>query len=452
MVNMGAVFRTNDAAQFDYVYDEPGIVLNFHDTALLEQNASSSRMISAVSLDLPRFVFGGTALARYVHSAGTCIVNGEFRIGHGSANSNLRGDYTLSGTGSLSVGDHLIVVRNGTFTQSGGVCTARGARFGDSFSARTGRLILSEGTLSLGPVLAMDFGSATITGGRASAGILDIDGWGTVTLSGGTLSVGTVDLGWFGSATGSITINGGALEVANDLNIGTATFVNYNAGSLSCGMMRIALASSFTMGLGPNKVARMTGISIDSLGKMDVGNAAAVVDYDGASPISTIRAYITSGYAGGSWNGNGIHSAFAAVNPAYAVGYAEASALGAVPAMFGAVDSTTVLIRATRYGDADLSGSINLADFNRLASNFGLNVGAVWSQGDFNFDGRVNLSDFNLLAGNFGLSAGPDGPTPQDWAALAAAVPEPLGVAWVLPGFAMLHRRRQRGLTAPPLC
>ena len=50
-----------------------------------------------------------------------------------------------------------------------------------------------------------------------------------------------------------------------------------------------------------------------------------------------------------------------------------------------------------------------------------------WSDGDFNYDGNVNLLDFNKLAANFNLSAtGVNGqPTPQDWANLAAAVPEP---------------------------
>ena len=44
---------------------------------------------------------------------------------------------------------------------------------------------------------------------------------------------------------------------------------------------------------------------------------------------------------------------------------------------------------------------------------------------DFTLDGVVNLQDCNRLGGNFGLSAGPDGPTADDWAALANAVGAP---------------------------
>jgi hypothetical protein len=76
-------------------------------------------------------------------------------------------------------------------------------------------------------------------------------------------------------------------------------------------------------------------------------------------------------------------------------------------------------------GDANLDGTVNLLDFNALAAHFGQS-GVNWLAGDFSGDGTVNLLDFNILAGNFGLSASSlDGPTPQDWSNLAAAVPEP---------------------------
>jgi hypothetical protein len=56
----------------------------------------------------------------------------------------------------------------------------------------------------------------------------------------------------------------------------------------------------------------------------------------------------------------------------------------------------------------------------------------------------VNLQDFNRLAANFGLSASPGGPTPQDWANLAAAVPEPSAAGLVASAGLLLARRRRR--------
>ena len=63
-----------------------------------------------------------------------------------------------------------------------------------------------------------------------------------------------------------------------------------------------------------------------------------------------------------------------------------------------------MLIRYTRYGDANLDRTVNLDDFNRLAAHFG-QTGTLWSQGNFNYDDATNLEDFNLLAANFGQSA-----------------------------------------------
>ena len=184
---------------------------------------------------------------------------------------------------------------------------------------------------------------------------------------------------------------------------------------------------------------------VEPAAKLDVTNNAFVVDYTGDTPFDTIRAQITTAYAAGAWSGNGITSSSANASQ-FGVGYGEASALASVPAIFGTVDATAVLLRYTRYGDANLDGQVNLADFNRLASNFGATGTGVWTQGDFNYDGNVNLQDFNRLAANFGLSAAGPQVTPDDWARLGAAVPEPTCAA--LSGIALLslsRRVRRRG-------
>jgi hypothetical protein len=104
-------------------------------------------------------------------------------------------------------------------------------------------------------------------------------------------------------------------------------------------------------------------------------------------------------------------------------------------------------MRAMRLpGDANFDGNVNLSDFNTLAANFGQS-GRTWQQGDFNFDGNVNLSDFNLLAANFGQSeAGAPGAglSPDDWAALASAVPEPGSACLVGALLAPMLVRRRR--------
>ena len=178
-------------------------------------------------------------------------------------------------------------------------------------------------------------------------------------------------------------------------------------------------------------------------GQLDLTNNAMVVSYTGTSPIASVRTALQSGFNGGAWNGNGLVTSQGNASQ-FAIGYAEASALAAIPPVFGTVTGDAVLIRFTRFGDANLDGTVNLQDFNRLAANFGSTNG-FWHQGDFNYDGQVNLQDFNRLAANFGQSAAGPTVTPDDWAALAAAVPEPSCALLALaPLFVARRRRRTR--------
>ena len=166
-------------------------------------------------------------------------------------------------------------------------------------------------------------------------------------------------------------------------------------------------------------------------GTLAIADNAVAIDYATASPIDTVRADLAAGRIT-STSSSATHR----------VAYAEASALAAVPPVFGTVDGTTLLIRVMRAGDANWDNVVNLADFNALAANFGLSA-RHWTQGNFNYDLLIDLADFNLLAANFGLSAGATSVTPDDWASLAAAVPEPAASA-ALAGLCALTSRRLR--------
>jgi hypothetical protein len=244
------------------------------------------------------------------------------------------------------------------------------------------------------------------------------------------------------------------LTVSNDvISSGTAAFnlTKEGAGRLNMKNVRAGrlAINAGSVGILPNGTAagrsNVTTLTIAGgatpTAKLDISNNAFVVDYTGAanSPFLTIQAQIKAGYNSGAWTGNGITTSNGDATH-FAIGYGEATALASVPAIFGTVDADAVLFRETRYGDATLDGTVNLSDFNKLASNFG-QTGKFWTDGDFNYDGNVNLSDFNLLAGNFGLSAAGSEVTPQDWANLAAAVPEP-GAALLAMPFLFGRRRR----------
>ena len=231
----------------------------------------------------------------------------------------------------------------------------------------------------------------------------------------------------------NVTVSAGAsLNFADPVTVGAGRIVD-TTGNVSFNAP-LTIEAGGTLGIGAN--ARMFGApSLATNARLNIRSNAVAFDYNpGASPLGTIRSQIISGFAGGSWNGQGIIST-TSNSTTHGIGYGEASTLfSTFPATFQGmqVDADTVLVRRTRYGDADLSGTVNLLDFNRLAANFGVIGNALWTQGDFNYDGSVNLLDFNRLAANFGMSAAGAEVTPQDWANLASAIPEPTSAALLI--------------------
>jgi hypothetical protein len=337
---------------------------------------------------------------------------------------------------------------DGTFVQNGGTVEIAGLVVGGgptvNFNARRGTYVKHAGVLDTGTfgtiIVGRDFstgGSFTQNAGTTSCRDLIVNENGSnhavVTIAGGALAVSgrTINHGTIDVTGGVATFNnnldgGGGLRVTGDATA-YARRIRQNALHVG-GEARVLGAGSFftppthrvlalTFDDGPGSTVR---------GQWNVGQSDVVIDYTGASPLNDIKRYLTSGYNGGSWNGTGLTSTAAGLQNR-ALGFAEASdVLGPAGGTFREVfaDPTSVLVMYTRYGDANLDGIVSLADFNRLAGNFG-GSNKIWSQADFNFDGAVNLTDFNRLASNFGLFAsGPD-VTPDDWSALAALVPEP---------------------------
>ena len=181
-----------------------------------------------------------------------------------------------------------------------------------------------------------------------------------------------------------------------------------NINQLNIAAAHVSLASALASAA--SSIAAVNALTLNGAAALDVTNNHLVIDYSaGSSPASAIRAYLTTGRNGGAWNGLGISSSTAAANNAIvgnkimALGYAEVSSIGPAGLQFQGADSTSILIRYTFAGDANLDGAVNTADFTMLAANFGKSSQA-WVNGDFNYDGVVNALDFNAIAANFGQS------------------------------------------------
>jgi hypothetical protein len=193
------------------------------------------------------------------------------------------------------------------------------------------------------------------------------------------------------------------------------------------GALTIGRYGSAQLAPGSSHVLTMTSLSITGTGKLDLADGAAIIDYSGASPFSTVRTLLTSGYANGAWNGNGINSSIAASTPNRSLGLADAADLySSFPATFAgqSIDSTSLLIRYTVSGDANLDRQVDLRDLYNLAVNWHKS-GRYWWQGDFNYNQSVDVADLTLLAINWQHTLtgmlGPAAPLPGLVSQLAGA-------------------------------
>lgn len=313
-----------------------------------------------------------------------------------------------------------------------------------AFSASSSTVVVGGNVSNIGGTMAF-----TTTGSVGSAnigGMLNNSGAFTV---GGGPGTSAVSVGSIITGNGSLTVNPGGMLDSKGIRQGSLFFQGLATVRPDGGPLGTSLTNAVVITIQDSPDG--TG------GQLDLNDNDLIVDYSlpEASPLSEIRGYITSGYAGGSWSGDGIVSSMADLVGTFGLGYGEASAVFTIfPALFSGqmVDSTSVLVAYTLYGDADLNGNVNLNDFNSLAANFGLGSGALWTQGDFDYNGNVNLNDFNRLAANFGMSVGPEGPTPQDWARLTAAIPEPATLTSLLALAPLWTRRRARRARRASAC
>ena len=199
----------------------------------------------------------------------------------------------------------------------------------------------------------------------------------------------------------------------------------------------VAQVSVGTTNNATDKVSRIVNLTVNTGAgaKLDLTNNALIVDYSGPSQRATVEALITSGRSAGTWTGAGIVSSSANAGQ-FALGVGEITDTPFSGTFLGqTVDADAVVVRFTRYGDANLDGVTNIADFSRLAANF--NSAGRWATGDFNYDQQVSIGDFSLLAANFNLTA-------IDAPGRPGAVPEPAAMgALALAAAGLLGRRRR---------
>ena len=154
----------------------------------------------------------------------------------------------------------------------------------------------------------------------------------------------------------------------------------------------------------------IAGSSNSWTGKLDLANND-LIGYRGS--LSQITNQVKSGYASGTWQGNGITSSAAAADTTHltALGVIQNTVDGVTTngaqlySTFDGVSvySNDVLVGYTYYGDANLDGQVDGSDYSRI-DNAALNNQnssntplTGWYNGDFNYDGVIDGSDYTLI-------------------------------------------------------
>jgi fibronectin-binding autotransporter adhesin len=336
---------------------------------------------------------------------------------------------TLAAGKSLLVDNTFTVTSFTTFGRNGG-------------SIQAGGIVIQSGATFTGD---SNFTNVPVTNNGTFGGTLTSSGAGAPVNGGGTFD------GLVLTSGGAVTFDTTGAQSVRSLTVGDGGKMSVTTGAVKVGDGAVAAP-----------------LAISGSGTVDLTTRGLIVDYaaaNEASVLQTVRSNLVKGYNGGAWNGTGITSSSAAANSGRAVGYALArDVLGSSggPFMGQTADGTSVLVRYTVAGDANLDGQVNFNDLVTLAQHYNTTDGSQsWSGGDFNYDGNVGFNDLVTLAQNYNAALTPAGApmaadlpanVSADWELARASVPEPATLEVLVALVAFITSRRpgtmMRGLRA----
>jgi autotransporter-associated beta strand protein len=295
-------------------------------------------------------------------------------------------------------------------------------------------------------------GTVVMTGSSTYGGSTTVD-------SGATLNVGSATLAGALPSTSTLVSNGNSNFVANP---GSGILVR-TIGGISVSSTGQVVVANPTGGVHANRTVLVLGSTGLTFGGT-VANPQGLVNLNGNDLIAkgvgaTGLAGITSALAkgfnahAGYWNGTaGIVSSTAAADTSYLTTLGSMQSQGGT---FDGLNTTTsdVLVKYTYYGDANLDGSVNGADYQQIDAGFGSHL-TGWQNGDFNYDGVVDGSDYSLIDNTFNqlhatgasplVVGGAQIASPSDLVA-TTAVPEPTTLTLLgIGSMSLLGRRRSR--------
>ncbi|HEY7091164.1 MAG TPA: hypothetical protein VH518_23910 [Tepidisphaeraceae bacterium] len=242
------------------------------------------------------------------------------------------------------------------------------AIYGDASDDTLG-VDLSSG--SLPPNLSLIGGSGTdaiVLTGSTSAEDLDV-GPRTVTVNSVVMSYGTIE---------TVSLSGPPHNL-----------LNFNSLTLSTKLALVA---------GQSLTLKLRSLNITGGGTLDLSDNDMILDYN--APVGTLVSQVRQHLQAGR-----IFSSSTTAKTR--LGYADNNTFVPPRSTFSgqSVDPTSILIKYTQAGDADLDGDADGVDIGVWATQFTGELGGtgskVWTQGDWDYDGDVDGVDAGLWSAAF---------------------------------------------------
>ena len=293
------------------------------------------------------------------------------------------------------------------------------AAVGIAPSADGTSLVVSKNGVQTFTTPLAGLGSVVVTGAASTTdadvavpGGISIDGTGPVTVLGAT-GPHVVTATSTGLMFDTTTVTTASSPITFDPAGGT--------DGLTVSGVRLALAAAPAA-----STARVfSSLDLSDGGTLDVANNDLVLT---GSTLAAMTALAATGYAGGAWTGPGLDSSAAAADTTHLTALGVIQNLSGSTALYTtfdgvAVTASAVLVKYTDYGDTNLDGRVDVADYTRLDAGF---VGKLsgWANGDENYDGLVDGSDYTLVDNAFNQQ-----PAAANVATPATATVRPAAVA-----------------------
>ncbi len=258
-------------------------------------------------------------------------------------------------------------------------------------------------------------------------GSVRLDGYGADTLA---VTGGRLTLAAGSTAAPTLTVDDrGALTVAgtgSNASIGAVSFAGLTVEAAATVVVTAATPHAGSLlSVGALSVAATGGLNL---------NGADLVVHDG--DVARVAALVQAGQTGGSVGDGtvGLGSAIVAADPTRTTTLAvalDATAAGTATPLLASVDgqavaATDVLVTPALFGDANLDGVVDGADYARIDAAYASQSTASpvtgWTNGDFNNDGVIDGSDYTLIDNAFNARP-PAAPTPAGTISSPADIP-----------------------------